>query len=106
MGTPQKMTDGSKAVVWDAVMKPFGEMHSLTATATNDNRFPGQRLEAETGLHYNYFRDYDPTTESHFDPKKAVEHAKKALELNPDWNEAKVILRIANESLGNGEYSS
>jgi RHS repeat-associated protein len=25
-----------------------------------DLRFPGQVLDRETGLHYNYFRDYDP----------------------------------------------
>jgi RHS repeat-associated protein len=25
-------------------------------------RFPGQYLDEETGLHYNYFRDYDPST--------------------------------------------
>ena len=24
-------------------------------------RFPGQYYDAETGLHYNYFRDYDPS---------------------------------------------
>ena len=24
-------------------------------------RFPGQYFDAETGTHYNYFRDYDPT---------------------------------------------
>jgi RHS repeat-associated protein len=24
-------------------------------------RFPGQRYDAETALHYNYFRDYDPS---------------------------------------------
>jgi RHS repeat-associated protein len=23
-------------------------------------RFPGQYYQAETGLNYNYFRDYDP----------------------------------------------
>ncbi|MGH8488494.1 MAG: RHS repeat-associated core domain-containing protein, partial [Gammaproteobacteria bacterium] len=41
--------------------RPFGE-----ATLTKDNvtfnlRFPGQYYDSETGLHYNYFRDYDPT---------------------------------------------
>jgi len=25
-------------------------------------RFPGQYYDRETGLHYNYFRDYDPGT--------------------------------------------
>ena len=25
-------------------------------------RFPGQYYDSETGLHYNYFRDYDPST--------------------------------------------
>jgi RHS repeat-associated protein len=25
-------------------------------------RFPGQQYDAVVGLHYNYFRDYDPST--------------------------------------------
>ena len=29
LGTPQKMTDGNQALVWDAVFKPFGEAHRL-----------------------------------------------------------------------------
>lgn len=62
LGTPRLMTDATKAVVWDAVFKPFGGAHSLTGPAANDNRFPGQRADAVTGFHYNYFRDYDPTT--------------------------------------------
>ncbi|MCH7958182.1 MAG: RHS domain-containing protein, partial [Proteobacteria bacterium] len=61
LGTPRKMTDDSRAVVWDAEYRPFGEADSITGTAANDNRFPGQSFDAETGLHYNYFRDYDPT---------------------------------------------
>jgi RHS repeat-associated protein len=31
-------------------------------TQTLVHHLPGQRLDAETGFHYNYFRDYDPTT--------------------------------------------
>ena len=62
LGTPTLMTDASRSVVWDRTARPFGEEDSLTGSAANDNRFPGQREEAETGLYYNYFRDYDPTT--------------------------------------------
>jgi RHS repeat-associated protein len=28
-------------------------------------RLPGQRYDAETALHYNYFRDYDPSLGSY-----------------------------------------
>jgi RHS repeat-associated protein len=62
LGSPQKMTDASKAVVWDAVFTPFGQVHSITGTATNNQRFPGPYADAETGYFYNHFRDYDPTT--------------------------------------------
>ncbi len=62
LGSPQKMTDSTKTLVWDAVLTPYGLVHSLTGTGTNNRRFPGQYADAETGFHYNYFRDYDPTT--------------------------------------------
>ncbi|MGB5056577.1 MAG: RHS repeat-associated core domain-containing protein [Nitrospirales bacterium] len=62
LGTPQKMADATKAIVWDAVYTPFGQVHSITGTATNNQRFPGKYADAETGYSYNYFRDYDPTT--------------------------------------------
>jgi RHS repeat-associated protein len=61
LGTPQKMTDGSQALVWDALYQPFGESHSIMGTASNNQRFPGQYFDTESEYHYNYFRDYDPT---------------------------------------------
>jgi RHS repeat-associated protein len=59
---PIKMTDGSQAVVWDAVYRPFGGAVSITGSASNNLRFPGQYFLIESGLHYNWHRHYDPTT--------------------------------------------
>ncbi len=60
LGTPQKITDASGAVVWEGEFKPFGEAISVTGIITNNLRFPGQYYDSETGLNYNYFRDYNP----------------------------------------------
>jgi RHS repeat-associated protein len=60
LATPQKMTDSSGAVVWAADYKPFGEATITVSTITNNLRFPGQYYDAETGLNYNYYRDYNP----------------------------------------------
>lgn len=42
--------------------KPFGEITVTTTTIANNLRFTGQHYDEESGLHYNYFRDYDPET--------------------------------------------
>ena len=54
------MTDRTGTVVWAADYKPFGEATVTVSTITNNLRFPGQYYDAETGLNYNYFRDYNP----------------------------------------------
>jgi RHS repeat-associated protein len=56
------MTDQAASLVWDKVQWPFGETFSVSGASTNPKRFPGQLHDPETGFHYNYFRDYDPTT--------------------------------------------
>jgi len=62
-GTPQKMTNLSGAVVWSATYDAFGKATvDAGSSITNNLRFPGQYLDAETGLHYNYHRYYDPNT--------------------------------------------
>lgn len=68
LGTPQTMTDQSGTVVWQAEYEPFGKTTQGTATITNNLRFPGQYYDAETGLHYNWHRDYDPDTGRYLQP--------------------------------------
>ena len=66
--TPRTITDATGKTVWAWDSKPFGE------TAPDEDpdkdglslhysqRFPGQTFDAETGLHYNFHRDYNPQT--------------------------------------------
>ncbi|PLX45121.1 MAG: hypothetical protein C0609_03830 [Deltaproteobacteria bacterium] len=62
LGTPKALTDETGRVVWDATADAFGSTTPWTHDVTNNLRFPGQYEDAETGLHYNYFRYYDPET--------------------------------------------
>ncbi len=55
------MTDSSGTVVWSADYKPFGESLNIAGSIINNLRFPGQYYDQETGLHYNYIRDFNPT---------------------------------------------
>ena len=43
-------------IVWQARYLPFGEVASVSGLASLDYRFPGQWLQIETGLHYNWHR--------------------------------------------------
>jgi RHS repeat-associated protein len=60
LGTPQKLVDSTGTVVWSAQYTAFGEAVIDIETVTNHLRFPGQYADDETGLHYNWFRYYDP----------------------------------------------
>ncbi len=62
LGTPQVLSDASGKVAWQGHYRPFGEADITVAKVENNIRFPGQYFDADTGLHYNYFRDYDPGT--------------------------------------------
>ncbi len=68
LGTPQILTNDSQAIAWKAVYTPFGEAVPSIQTVENPFRFPGQYYDQETGLHYNYFRYYDPTTGRYVTP--------------------------------------
>ena len=60
LGTLQKIVNEAGEVVWAGFYQPFGKAWAYPATVTNNFRFPGQYYDAETGLHYNWNRYYDP----------------------------------------------
>jgi RHS repeat-associated protein len=68
LGTPQILTSDNQNIVWKAAYTPFGGATLSIQTVENPFRLPGQYYDAETGLHYNYFRYYDPTTGRYLTP--------------------------------------
>lgn len=68
LNTPKTLTDISGQIVWQAGHDPFGRADITTHTIENNLRFPGQYYDAETGLHYNYHRYYDPDTGRYLTP--------------------------------------
>jgi RHS repeat-associated protein len=60
VGAPQKITNPSRTLVWDQIIKPFGEIYSTPTSTTPTNwRFPGQYANANNSLSHNGARDYD-----------------------------------------------
>ncbi|AVD71757.1 RHS repeat domain-containing protein [Desulfobulbus oralis] len=68
LGTPQRLITGEGTVVWQAAALPFGRTQVQLGTVQNNLRFPGQYFDAETGLHYNWNRYYDPETGRYLSP--------------------------------------
>ncbi|SEP83996.1 RHS repeat-associated core domain-containing protein [Pseudomonas cuatrocienegasensis] len=61
LNTPRLATNQSQQSVWQWQSDAFGVGQASGSLSVN-LRFPGQYFDQETGLHYNYFRDYDPET--------------------------------------------
>jgi RHS repeat-associated protein len=78
VGKPIAMTStplsGAAQVVWKASYSPFGRaIESMDPDADGTSvatpvRFPGQWSDFATGLHYNFYRDYDPQTGRYLEP--------------------------------------
>ena len=68
LNTPRVVSDNLGKVIWQWEGEPFGSSRPNEdpdgdgQKFTLNLRFPGQYFDVETGLHYNYFRDYDPGT--------------------------------------------
>ena len=68
LDTPRKVSrPRDNALMWRWDSSPFGdtvpdENPQAIGTFVFNLRFPGQYYDAESGLHYNYARDLDPST--------------------------------------------
>jgi RHS repeat-associated protein len=64
LGTPQRVTDKAGNLVWAADYDGFGKanVREIENGIVNNLRYPGQYEDAETKLHYNDRRYYDPDT--------------------------------------------
>ncbi|WOH39013.1 RHS repeat-associated core domain-containing protein [Thalassotalea fonticola] len=68
LNTPRAITNSETSEVWHWQSDPFGngmaneDVDSNGITFEYNKRFTGQYYDAESGLHYNYYRDYDPKT--------------------------------------------
>ena len=61
IGTPLEVTTSQGDLVWQARYKAWGEVERFEVQSIEQHlRFQGQYFDAETGLHYNTFRYYDP----------------------------------------------
>jgi RHS repeat-associated protein len=87
LNTPRRMTDESGQAVWQWSYSAFGDEKptiaknrfanldvnpnpgtTSVAEVTNNERYPGQYFDKESGLHYNYFRSYDSRTGRYSQP--------------------------------------
>jgi RHS repeat-associated protein len=67
LNTPRRLTNPiDNQIVWRWDSDPYGvapaneDPDGDTLAIAFNLRFPGQFWDSESGLHYNYFRDYDP----------------------------------------------
>jgi RHS repeat-associated protein len=73
LNTPRLITDGNQQVVWRwDQQEPFGDAApdqnpSSIGLIEFPLRFAGQYADSETGLHYNFYRDYRPDTASYIE---------------------------------------
>ncbi|MFF9567459.1 putative T7SS-secreted protein [Streptomyces sp. NPDC014685] len=63
VGSPTELINESGTLAWHTRTTLWGTTTwASTSTTYMPLRFPGQYFDSETGLHYNYFRYYEPET--------------------------------------------
>ena len=94
LGTPKEMFAEDGMVTWRATHTLWGRLDQTgqQVIPANDtpmscpHRFPGQYADDETGLHYNFYRYYDPDTGQYLSPDPiglAGGHRPQAYVLSP-----------------------
>ncbi|MGV4988057.1 DUF6531 domain-containing protein [Streptomyces sp. NRAIS4] len=69
VGTPNELVDEQGDIAWRTRSTLWGTTAwAADSTTYTPLRFPGQYYDPETGLHYNYFRHYDPETARYLTP--------------------------------------
>jgi RHS repeat-associated protein len=72
LGTPLELTDYSGEIVWSAQYDAYGKVAAVTLAGDEyldqSLRFQGQYFDAESGLHYNRHRYYDPSLGRYLTP--------------------------------------
>ncbi|WP_194892368.1 RHS repeat-associated core domain-containing protein [Catenulispora pinisilvae] len=70
VGTPTELVTTEGQIAWQMASSLWGRTVAFSADPDVDCplRFPGQYYDAETGLHYNLHRYYDPDTASYLSP--------------------------------------
>jgi RHS repeat-associated protein len=69
IGTPTELVDEHGDLAWRTRSTLWGTTSwSANSTTYTPLRFPGQYYDPETGLHYNYFRHYDPESARYLTP--------------------------------------
>ncbi|MFJ1760073.1 RHS repeat-associated core domain-containing protein [Amycolatopsis sp. NPDC088138] len=67
-GSPAELVDDQGRITWCARTSVYGAPAGAGSPAATPLRFPGQYFDAETGLHYNAQRYYDPVTARYLSP--------------------------------------
>ncbi|KAB1144165.1 hypothetical protein F7R91_22665 [Streptomyces luteolifulvus] len=69
IGTPRELIDEAGEIAWRMRSTVWGSTAwAADSTTYTPLRFPGQYFDPETGLHYNYFRHYDPESARYLSP--------------------------------------
>jgi RHS repeat-associated protein len=68
MGAPAEIYDDAGRLAWRSQLDTYGAGQPDVALTDCPWRWPGQYADAETGLHYNRFRYYDPDAGSYLSP--------------------------------------